>query len=135
MAGFDQRRRTETQSPKSTIGLENRRLSAFNFLVQQIPKTFPRGTENDIIWAKRKRTIIVPPPMTREKVLTVARQEMQKHSFDTFVDEPPSIAQGGRGVVVSGCPHCKIKFQSLNQFMSHLMDDVLPVIADRAVAD
>jgi hypothetical protein len=24
-----------------------------------------------------------------------------------FVDEPPSIAQGGRGVVVPGCPTCE----------------------------
>jgi hypothetical protein len=73
--------------------------------------------------------------LDREKILSIARQEMGVHSFDTFVDNPPSIAQGGRGVVVSGCPHCKIKFQSLNQFMDHLMDDVLPVIADRSVAD
>ncbi|HXA76349.1 MAG TPA: hypothetical protein VNV41_04390 [Candidatus Acidoferrales bacterium] len=59
---------------------------------------------------------------------------MQKHSFDSFVDNPPSIAQGGRGVVVSGCPACRIKFQSLNQFTEHLISDVMPVIADRALS-
>jgi hypothetical protein len=51
--------------------------------------------------------------------------------MDTFVENPPSIAQGGHGVVVSGCPGCKKKFQSINQFVHHLLDDVASVIADR----
>jgi len=29
--------------------------------------------------------------------------EIRRHSFDTFVDEPPSVAQGGKGVRVR-CP-------------------------------
>jgi hypothetical protein len=73
--------------------------------------------------------------LNREKLLRIAREEMQKHSFDSFVDNPPSIAQGGEGVVVSGCPTCRIKFQSLNQFMHHLVSDVLPIIAERVAAD
>jgi hypothetical protein len=52
--------------------------------------------------------------MDRQGILRVAREEMRKHFFDTFVDEPPSIAQGGRGVVISGCPGCRKKLQSLN---------------------
>jgi hypothetical protein len=35
------------------------------------------------------------------------RTELHRHDFSTFADEPPSIAQGGRGVVVPGCPTCK----------------------------
>jgi hypothetical protein len=71
----------------------------------------------------------------RSKIIEIAREEMQKHSFDTFVDDPPSVAQGGKGHVVSGCPGCKKKFQSLNQFMEHLHVDVLPVIADRVMVE
>jgi hypothetical protein len=71
----------------------------------------------------------------RDRLLRVAREEMQKHSFDAFVDNPPSIAQGGRGVVVSGCPGCRKKFQSLNQFMEHLASDVLPIIVDRVMVE
>jgi hypothetical protein len=71
----------------------------------------------------------------RSRVLQSAREEMQKHTFDTFVDNPPSIAQGGRGVVVPGCPGCRKRLQSLNQFMDHLEMDVMPMIVDRAMAD
>jgi hypothetical protein len=70
----------------------------------------------------------------QSKIIQIAREEMQKHSFDTFVDKPPSMAQGGRGVVTSGCPGCKKRFQSLNQFMEHLISDVMPVIAERALS-
>ena len=71
--------------------------------------------------------------LDRDKIIRIARDEMVKHTLDTFVDEPPSVAQGGEGVVVTGCPECRKRFQSINQFVSHLVDDVLPVIADRVV--
>ncbi len=71
--------------------------------------------------------------MDRERTLKIAHEEMQKHTFDTFMDESFCDAGGGRGAVVSGCPYCKKQMQSLNQFMVHLIDDVLPVIVDRAI--
>jgi len=69
--------------------------------------------------------------MDRDRNIKIAREELANHSMDSFVDNPPSIAQGGHGVVVSGCPGCRRKFQSVNQFVQHLLDDVAPVIADR----
>lgn len=60
--------------------------------------------------------------------LREALAELQRHSFDTFVDEPPSIAAGGNGVVAPGCPACKKRLQTMNQFVAHLAEDVLPVI-------
>ncbi len=57
-----------------------------------------------------------------------APQELARHSFDTFVDEPPSMVQGGNGVVVPGCPACKKRFQTIDEFMWHLAEDVLPEI-------
>jgi hypothetical protein len=71
----------------------------------------------------------------REKILRIAREEMKKHFFDTFVDQPPSIVRGGKGVVVSGCPMCKKRLQSLQQFMQHISDDFLPVIVDKVTAE
>jgi Fe-S oxidoreductase len=71
--------------------------------------------------------------LERNRIIEIARDELVKHSLDTFVDDPPSIAKGGRGVVVTGCPGCRKQFQSVNQFVNHLVDDVLPVIADRVV--
>jgi hypothetical protein len=73
--------------------------------------------------------------LDRDELIRVAREEMQKHSFDTFVYHPPSVAQGGKGHVVSGCPGCRKKFQSLNQFMEHLASDVLPIIVDRVMVE
>jgi len=45
-----------------------------------------------------------------------------------FVPEPPSIAQGGRGVVVPGCPACMKRINTMSQFLDHLADDVLPAL-------
>jgi hypothetical protein len=52
------------------------------------------------------------------------------HDFTNVVDEPPSIAAGGKGVVVTGCPTCKKRFQTTSQFIDHLTDDVLPPLLD-----
>jgi len=38
------------------------------------------------------------------------------------VTEPPSIAQGGKGVVVPGCPACKKKIYTMAQFTDRLVE-------------
>jgi hypothetical protein len=35
-------------------------------------------------------------------LLAAIQKEIQRHDLSYFVDEPPSVAQGGRGVVVAG---------------------------------
>jgi hypothetical protein len=45
------------------------------------------------------------------------QQEIRRHDFNYFVHEPPSIAQGGRGVVVPGWA-----------------DDVMPALIERLSA-
>jgi hypothetical protein len=52
--------------------------------------------------------------------------EIRRHTFDTFVDEPPSIAQGGNGVVTPGCPACRKRLFTMANFLDHLADEVLP---------
>ena len=69
--------------------------------------------------------------MDKSQIISAAQAELQRHSFDTFVDDPPSVAQGGRGVVVPGCPQCKKRLQTMNQFMEHLAKDVLPGVLNR----
>jgi hypothetical protein len=51
-----------------------------------------------------------------------------------FVDGPPSVAQGGKGVVVSGCPACKKRINTMTQFLDHLANDVMPALIDRLSA-
>jgi hypothetical protein len=36
--------------------------------------------------------------LDRNRIIEIAREEIIKHSLDTFVDDPPSIAKGDRGV-------------------------------------
>jgi hypothetical protein len=69
--------------------------------------------------------------MKKSDLYQALRTELHQHDFSTFVDEPPSVAQGGRGVVVPGCPTCKKQFGTMSQFLDHLTDDVLPAILDR----
>lgn len=66
--------------------------------------------------------------MDKAKTLAAAKHELLNHSLGTFVHDPPSIAEGGQGVVVTGCPACRKRSGTVNQLMHHLADDVLPVI-------
>jgi hypothetical protein len=66
--------------------------------------------------------------MDKHKILADAKQELGRHSLETFVDSPPSVAQGGQGVVITGRPACRKQFGTVAQLMQHLADDVLPVI-------
>ena len=72
---------------------------------------------------------------TKVKIVSVAKAELMRHGLDTFVDGGISVALGGSGVVVTGCPGCRKRFQTVNQLMYHLADDVLPEILRQAFAD
>ena len=50
------------------------------------------------------------------------------------MDDPPSVAQGGKGVIVTGCTACKKRTNTNAQYLEHLADDVLPVILRQAFA-
>jgi hypothetical protein len=73
--------------------------------------------------------------MSADEIIKAVQTELQRHTFDTFVSNPPSIAQGGRGVVVTGCPACKKQMQSLNQFMSHVIEEVIPATIRNTVCE
>lgn len=72
--------------------------------------------------------------MDKVKILAAAKAELLRHKWGTFVDQPPSIAEGGNGVVVAGCETCKKRANTMNQYMEHLANDALPVILCRAFA-
>jgi hypothetical protein len=67
----------------------------------------------------------------KSALLLALQKEIQRHDLSTFVDEPPSVAQGGRGVVVPGCPCCRKRFGAIPQFLDHITNDVLPAILDK----
>jgi hypothetical protein len=51
--------------------------------------------------------------------------------FNCFVDQPPSVAQGGNGVVVPGCPACQKRINTMNQFLDHLAEDAMPALVEK----
>ena len=69
------------------------------------------------------------------ELLFALQQEIRRHSWDHFIEEPPSVAQGGKGVVVPGCTACRKRINTHNQFLDHLANDVLPPLLDRLSAD
>jgi hypothetical protein len=50
--------------------------------------------------------------------------EIQRHSLSSFVDP-------NHRVTVPGCPLCKQSFGTVDQFVRHLTDDVLPPLLDK----
>ena len=72
--------------------------------------------------------------MQKSILLAAIQKEIHRHDFSYFVDEPPSVAQGGKGVVVSGCPACKKRINTMTQFLDHLTNDVMPELIDRLAA-
>jgi hypothetical protein len=69
--------------------------------------------------------------MKKSELLRALQTEIRRHDFSTFLTEQPSMANGGPGVVVPGCPACKKRLQTMANFMDHLADDVLPGLVDR----
>jgi len=69
--------------------------------------------------------------MQKSILLRALQQEIRRHDFSCFVDQPPSVAQGGKGVVVPGCPTCMKRINTMSQFLGHLAEDVMPTLIER----
>lgn len=72
--------------------------------------------------------------MKKSELLRALQTEIRRHPFDTFVENPPSMAEGGKGVVVPGCSACQKRIHTMVKFVDHLADDVLPALLDRLSA-
>jgi hypothetical protein len=69
--------------------------------------------------------------MQKSELLQALQKEIRRHDFSTFVDELPSMAEGGKGIVVTGCPACRKVFGTMPRFIDHITEDVLPTLLDR----
>jgi hypothetical protein len=69
--------------------------------------------------------------MLKSELLRAIQQEIHRHNSGHFIENPPSVAQGGKGVVVPGCPMCKKRINTMSQFSDHLADDVLPDLIEK----
>ena len=72
--------------------------------------------------------------MQKSILLAAIQKEIHRHDLSYFVDEPPSVAQGGKGVVVAGCPTCKKRINTIPQFLDDLTNDAMPELIDRLAA-
>jgi hypothetical protein len=68
--------------------------------------------------------------MLKSKLLDAVQKEIYRHDFGTLGDEPPLTSQGGKGALVAGCPACRKRLQSMNEFLDHA-EDVKPKLLDR----
>jgi len=69
--------------------------------------------------------------MQKSVLLRVLQQEIRRHDFNYFVVQPPSIAQGGKGVVVPGCPACQKRINTMSKFLDHLAEDAMPTLIEK----
>jgi hypothetical protein len=69
--------------------------------------------------------------MLKSELLAAIQGEIQSYDWSHFVDEPPSVAEGGRGIVVSGCPRCRVRINTMSQFLDHVANDAMPALLDR----
>jgi len=69
--------------------------------------------------------------LQKSALLRALQEEIRRHSQDCFCTEEKSIAQGGKGVIVPGCPACRKVLYTQTQFIEHLYEDMLPPLLDR----
>jgi hypothetical protein len=69
--------------------------------------------------------------MLKSELLRALQTEIRRHDFSTFLTEKRSMANGGPGVVVPGCPACRKRLFTMANFMDHIADDVLPAALDK----
>jgi hypothetical protein len=65
--------------------------------------------------------------MSWKELLANLQREIQQHTLGIFKD-----GTGPTAVVVTGCPTCQKKFQTINQLVRHITDEVLPRVLAKA---
>ena len=64
--------------------------------------------------------------MKKSELIAAIQKEILRHDFGTFVNNPPSVAQGGRGVVVPGRTTCNKRANTTTQFLEPIANDDIP---------
>jgi hypothetical protein len=59
--------------------------------------------------------------MDRARILEIVRLEFHEHRFDFFAEPVPS---SNRPVTVPACPLCRVRLQTVPQFVDHLCEKV-----------
>jgi len=62
--------------------------------------------------------------MKKSEFLRALQTELSKHDLSHFTDD-------NNRVVVPGCPACKKRFNTVEEFVGHINFDVLPALLNR----
>ena len=65
--------------------------------------------------------------MGPEEKIAIIQLQLRKHTLSTFTDD--------HGMTVPGCPACRKRLHTVNQFVEHLAVDVIPALKDPGAAD
>ena len=105
---------------------KNTKISIVRVFICSATRQIPASLYDLSLMIATVRRVILPSrflstgeAMLKSELLAALKAEIHRHDFSHFVDEPPSIAQGGRGVVVPGCPMCRKRFGTTPQFLDH----------------
>ncbi|MGH7971150.1 MAG: hypothetical protein ACREIC_20700 [Limisphaerales bacterium] len=72
--------------------------------------------------------------MSNQVEATQRRAPPESRIWEKFVDNPPSLVEGGHGVVVPACAFCLVRLNTVGQFARHLTRDVLSRAVQAAIA-
>jgi hypothetical protein len=70
-------------------------------------------------------------PEKQQALIRYLQNEIQRHHWDTFVVDPPSMAEGGRGVVYPGCVPCRKIINTTPEFLDHICKGVIPKLIQK----
>jgi hypothetical protein len=63
--------------------------------------------------------------MKKSELLRALQTEIQKHDLSTFMNEQHKVVE-------PGCPTCRKRFQTVEQFKRHIIgEDMLPPLLDK----
>ena len=62
--------------------------------------------------------------------LKAANSELERHTLSRFNESAPHFSNSTGLVVATSCPTSRLRFGTIDQFVRHLTDDVLPGIVD-----
>ena len=61
--------------------------------------------------------------MRKSELIAAIQKEILRHDFGTFVDNPPSVAQG--------CATCNKRANTTTQFLEHIANDAIPRLIEK----
>jgi hypothetical protein len=73
-----------------------------------------------------KANLLASAAMDATDLIAAVPRELEKHRWNYFVHNPIAMADGGKGVVVPGCPTCFKRLNTSSRLTDHICRDAVP---------